>query len=429
MGDEPVGVLGDLRLDALIGKIDLHGAHIPDRAKVHPAPLVLAAVRAPPVFDVFVCDLIRAAAGGHRHALAVGQEHEFRLPEGGGLRVHRPVAVALIAPELAVRVKAGLPQAEPPLHVVVHGDGHAGRVPVVPVSVRDGGAVTSTVDEAAGLIGEGVVLRKMIGSKRLVGHQHCVAVDVGLRGGKGVLQVILPRVLGHIGSLNIGVVPGKAPGQTAHGGLVSESLLGPQLRGHLHQALEQLLGLGLDVQPGLGAHMVRADPLIAPGLVVHGEHDLLFPQGLHGLRVQLHAPDGGDVGAAPVEVEAAVVVHEEVRVPEGKASLDLLPVPAQGVLRAVEIAGLIALAGGEIEPVPRRAHVRRVVEHRDRRLQRMIFPVHHVVRDIEAPGHGGEEIIAAFEELQRGVCRLPVNRESGLSQARHIGHLKIVFIG
>ena len=285
------------------------------------------------------------------------------------------------------------------------------------------------VDKAAGLIGEGVVLRKMIGSKRLVGHQHCVAVDVGLRGGKGVLQVILPRVLGHIGSLNIGVVPGKAPGQTAHGGLVSESLLGPQLRGHLHQALKQFFGLGLDVHSRLGAHVIHTDALIAPGLVVHGEHDLLFSDGTHSLGVQLHAPDGRDVGAAPIKVKSAVVIHKEVRVPEGESSLDLLPLAAERVFRAIEIAGLAALAGGEIEVVPRRAHVRRIVEHRDRRVQGVILPVHHVVRDIKAPGHGGEEIIAPLEQLQRGVGRLPINRKLCLSQTRHVGLLKVVFIG
>ena len=349
--------------------------------------------------------------------------------EGGGFHVHGPVAVALVAPELAVGVEAGLPQAEPPLHVVVHGDGHAGGVPVVAVFIRDGGAVARAVDKAAGLIGEGIVFGKAVRPQGLIGHQNRVAVDVQLRGGEGVLQVILPAVLGHIGALNIGVVPGKAPGQTAHGGLVGESLLGPQLRGHLHQGLEELLGLGLDVLPGLGAHMVRSDPLIAPGLVVHGEHDLLFPDGQHGLRIQLHAPDGRDVGAAPVKVKSAVLIHKEIRVPDGKGSLDLLPLAAEGIFRAVEIAGLIALAGGEIEVISRRANVRRIVEHRDRRFQGVILPVHHVVRDIKAPGHGGEKIIAPLEQLQRGVGRLPVNRELWLSQARHVGNLKIVFIG
>ena len=269
----------------------------------------------------------------------------------------------------------------------------------------------------------------MIRTQGLVRNQHRVAVDVQLGGGEGVLQIILPRVLGHVGALDIGVVPGKATGQTAHSGLIGEALLGPQFRGHLHQTLEHLFRLGLDVDAGLGADVIHADALIAPALVVHGEHDLLFPDGQHGLGVQLHAPYWRDVRAAPVEVETAVIIHKEVRVPEGKGPLDLLPFPAQGILRAVEIAGLAALAGGEIEPVPRRAHVRGIVKDRDRRIQRMILPVYHVVRDIEAAGHGGEEIVAPLEQLQRRVCRLPVDRELCLPQAGHVGLLKVVFIG
>ena len=175
--------------------------------------------------------------------------------------------------------------------------------------------------------------------------------------------------------------------------------------------------------------MIAADTLITAGFVVHGEHDLLFPEGPHGLRLQLHAPDRCDIGAAPIEIQAPVVITEEIGVPEREAPRQLLPLAVDGVLRTVKVAGLAALGGREVEILPHRAHVRRVIENRDRRLQRVILPVHHVVGDIEATRHGGKKPITALEIFERRVGGLTVDGKLCLSEPRHIRLLEVVFIG
>ena len=44
----------------------------------------------------------------------------------------------------------------------------------------------------------------------------------------------------------------------------------------------------------------------------------------HRLRVELHAPDRGDVVAAPVEIELSVIIEKQVRIPEIKRSRDAI---------------------------------------------------------------------------------------------------------
>ena len=137
------------------------------------------------------------------------QQHPGRiapgvLPEAG--ERHRPVAVALVAEELAVGVEARGPEADAALKVVVDGDAHGGRVPPVALLVLHGGAVARAGQEAAGLVGIGVVFRQTEGAERAFAHIDAVGIGVVLGARGGVLEIVLPAVLVHPGALDVGPV-------------------------------------------------------------------------------------------------------------------------------------------------------------------------------------------------------------------------------
>ena len=48
----------------------------------------------------------------------------------------------------------------------------------------------------------------------------------------------------------------------------------------------------------------------------------------------------------------------------------------------------------------------------------MVFPVQHIVRDIEASRHGREEPVSTLKKLQRRIGCLAVNSELRLTKAK-----------
>ena len=143
-----------------------------------------------------------------------------------------------------------------------------------------------------------------------------------------------------------------------------------------------------------------------PAVPVRGAENqlLLFSDGRHGLGVKLLAIDGRGVGTTPVEINPAVLVLEGVRIPERERFADFLKVVVQGILAAIDGAG-VPVGGRENEPVAYLTHVRSIAEGRQLPVF-MPVPMEHVVGVVKAAGHRGEEIVAPLEKDQRGVGRL-----------------------
>ena len=245
---------------------------------------------APPGPDVLLGGLFRLVpgqAGGSRGALSRAQKHPCRLAPGIVLLFgdgHGPVAVALVAEELAVRVKARGPETDAPLEIVVDGDAHRSRMPEIALTVLHRGAVARAGQEAAGLVGIGVVFRERKVTERTVGHIDAVGIGVELGAGAGVLEIIFSVVLVHPGALDIRPVREHAADQRLD-----------LFRNHaLGDALRLVKGLVFGVDLLLGGRedaVVLAEALIADlkGMPLNERLRLGFRQ--HGLRIELHAVD------------------------------------------------------------------------------------------------------------------------------------------
>ena len=400
---------GTGNVDPVVGEVHLHGTDVHGSAQVHLQPF--AAVngsRLPPGLHVLLRDFsgfVTGRAGGRRGRLARAQQHPGWVPPGIVLLPgdrHGPVAVALVAKELPVRVEACGPEAHPALKIMIFGDAHGGRVPQVPLPVRHGGAVARAGQKAAGLVGIGIVSGQGEGPQRMVAHVHSVGVGVVLSAGRGVLKIVFPVMLVHPGPLDIGPVGEHAADQRLH-----------VRRDHgfrhalgFHERL--IFCLYLRVGSGQGAvvfaHALEAD---SKGAALYERG--LFSLGKHSFRIQLHAIDGRLVGAAPVEIDPAVVVPEQIGVPEGEGALDPLIGPVQDVLRAPAVAGVLPVGGAEIHPVPQHPHVRRVVVEGQLVRETMAFPMHQIVADPNAQRHGSEDIISPLKLNQRRIRRLPAD--------------------
>ena len=211
-----------------------------------------------------------------------------------------------------------------------------------------------TGQEAAGLVGVGGVVRQAEGPQRAVAYVHAVGIGVELGAGGGVLQVVFAIVLVHPCPLDIGPVGEHTPDEGLH-------IFG-------NHALRDTLGLveglifGVNLRLGGGEEaVVLAEALVADveGMALNQRQGL--PLGLHGVPIQLHAVNGGYVGAAPVEVHPAVIVHKQVGVPEGEGTLDFLIGAVENVFRPVSVAVLLPAGGAEIHPLAHHPHVRGVV--------------------------------------------------------------------
>ena len=138
------------------------------------------------------------------------------------------------------------------------------------------------------------------------------------------------------------------------------------------------------------------------------QHELLTDR-IHGLGIKLHAPDGRDVGAAPVEIHPPVVVDEQVGIPEGKAAFDLLIRSVQNILRAVPVAVLLPTGGAEIHPIAHDPHIGGVVVQGKFPGQSVVFPMRQIVRHPHAQRHGGKDVIPAMKTDHGRVGGFPAD--------------------
>ncbi len=299
---------------------------------------------------------------------------------------------------------------------MVSGDAHGAGVPPVPLTVLHGGAVARAGQEAAGGVGVGVVGAGRERPQGTFAYTDAVIVDIVLGAGGSVLQVVSAVMLGHPGPLDIGIVRqgGAQQGAVA----LRRGLDGRCDICHILRAAAGGFGdpLSEDLRDGAGGGvimMLLAGALVAVFrlVVVNQRHGLSNP--LHGLRVQLHAPDGGHVATAPVEVQPSVIVQEKVGVPEVEGAGKLFEYAAFRIFCAVEVADFPLAAGAEVHPVPDGPHIRSVIVERHA-CQRAQLPARHVLADQEASGHAGEEIVFSPEQDHGRIGGLPVQGEASL---------------
>ena len=364
-----VAVRREIHHQLFICHVYLNGTDIILFAKVHAEPFArLCTGGTPPAAAVLVDCQLRTAVfcgAGSRDRLFVTQQHPFRLLAGGIEFASRDavgvIGKVLVAVKHAVLVEPGREQPHPALKVIVDGNAHGGGVPPVAVDVGNGAAVACTGDESTGLCGKRIGCLPHKGAQRRTGGVYTVGVRVVLGAGAGVLQVIEAVMLCHKGTLNVGFANGVEHGSQAFGTQAGDVC-------HLRRQI-QLAGLGvIELLHGLVQHAgfpvhdaVVAGTLVAKGSFIAEDQLLLFTDGGHGVRVQFHAVDRGDVGTAPVEVHPAIVIAEQIRVPESKGRGNLRKRLGQGVSGAQDGAVAPLAAGAEVEVIAHLPHIRCVV--------------------------------------------------------------------
>ena len=240
----------------------------------------------------------------------------------------------LVAVQHAIRVKPGGEQPHAAFKVVVDRNAHRGRVPVVAVFVGNRAAVSGTRHKPARLGGKRVGRLQRERSQRGLGGVHTICVGVVLGAGAGVLQIICTVVLCHKCALDIGLVDGVEHGGQ-HFGVQSRHLrhLGRQLQLAGYLVIERLHGLVKHAALFIHNPVVTG-ALIAQFVFTAKDQFFFLADGCHGFGVKLHAPDRGHIGAAPVEIDAAIIVPEHIRVPEVERRADLGKRFSQRVRRA-----------------------------------------------------------------------------------------------
>ena len=346
----------------IVAEVELHGMHLVTLCKIERDGALLFR-RLPEGADVFVGDVLCILGRGRDGAgLLIGKEHPAGRFEGSVLHGVYPIAEALIAVKLVVLIESRLPEPEAAFEEMRARNARGGRVPERALSA-EGAAVTCARNKAARVIGIGRVLRERIGPERRIGDIDAVAINVELGAGGGVLEIILPLVLGHPSALHVGAVQ-KYLFQDflLFGRQRLHHVLFGQLGGGLFQHRGELVfehfqgGARFGVEEVIFAEALVADDAM-PALEKHGR----LPLGAHGIFVELHAVDGGQIGTPPKEVHFSVVIEEEVGIPKGEAALDLFKLPFGEGLAAIEIADGIAFGGAEIEIFPVYAHVGRII--------------------------------------------------------------------
>ena len=253
-------------------------------------------------------------------------------------------------------------------------------MPQIAIFILNGTAVPRAGDKTAGPGTEGGVRR--VGERPQGGISHIVPVAVNrfLRGGRGVLEIIFP-------------VP------FVHEGALQEGLAGKVKKEPVHETVrEGVLPLFL---AGIG------EPFPAMVGLILTEHGLFLPNGQHGLPVQFDPPDWLHIAAAPVEVHPAVIVPEQVGVPEVKGGADFLEAIRHRIFGAPDSAGRTLVRSTEIKIVPDLPHIRGIAVD----VQIPVFmpaPADQIVRAVESGAHADKQVVSVLKIDQGGVRTLPV---------------------
>ena len=317
----------------------------------------------------------------------------------------RIVGKILVAEQHAVLVKPGREQPHATLKVVVDRNAHRGCVPIVAVLVGNGAAVSGTRHKPARLGGKRVGRLQRERSQRGLGCVHAVGVGVVLGAGAGVLQIIRTVVLCHKRALDIGLADSVEHGGQCFG-------VQPRHLCHLGRQLQLAGCLVIERLHGLVKHAalfihdsVVTGALIAQFFFATKDQFFFLADGCHGFGVKLHAPDGRGVGAAPVEIDAAIIVTEHVGVPKGERSADLGKRLGQRVRRAQKRAVTPLAAGRKIQVAADLAHIGGVVVNEQIGVG-VEIPMQQIVRVPEPCRHRNKQVVFILEVHQCRVCTL-----------------------
>ena len=209
----------------------------------------------------------------------------------------------------------------------------------------------------------------------------------------------------HERTLNVGFAHGVEHGSQAFGTQAGDVC---HLRRQIQLAGFRVIELlhGLVQHAGFPVHnAVVAGAFVTQYGFIAEDQLLLFTDGGHGVRVHLHAVDRRSIGAAPVEVHPAIIIAEQVRIPESKGRRYFGKRLGQGVGGAQNGTVAPLAAGAEVEVVAHLPHIRCVVI--DEQIGVCVeVPVQQIVRVPEPCRHGNKQVIFALEGYQRGVSAL-----------------------
>ena len=291
---------------------------------------------------------------------------------------------------------------------MIHADAHGRGVPEIPIGILYRAAMPRALHKAARLGGKGVALLQRERPERRIGHIDAIAVGVELGGRGGILQIVLAVMLCHKGALDVGLanrtkhfdelfpIEAAARGQC----LRQLQLPGGRVDKGLQCLIHRACLLGRDIS-------VLAAALIAQRIRLLKNQLAALPDGQHGVRVHLDSIDGVGVAAAPVQIDATVIVTEEVWVPEIKRRTDLLKRIRQRVLCAQDRAVLAAARGAEVQVLSHLAHIRRIIIYQQIAVG-VVFPVGQIAAVPESARHRREQIVDTLKVNQCRVSSLTV---------------------
>src|ERR1017187_706368 len=354
------------------GTADLYGFHAAPFPQIDTEPFARAGrARAPIGLDVFVKGLLRPEAIETRRslsALSVGEQHPSRVRVDAAILAFfrydlRIVAEQRVHVQHAIGIEAGGEQTEAPFELVLHRDHHGGDVPVVTLLVGEGGAVARARDEAGGLVRERAGLR--VGEGPAGARRGVDAIGIGAEFGarRSVLQVVGATVFDH------------------------------------PRAFQPRAFLKLVV--GGGTQVVVAAPLPAMPGVVGAEAEKRLADGPElVVPIEFHAWNGAVIGKAVIEVDAGIVVSEQVWVSDTECLAYELPLVSFGIAALVQSDIACGVVQGVVED-----HHRRGISFHRQTGRRDEGPFDHVLGVSVPTGLRCEEVVVVAQEHDRRVGR------------------------
>ena len=271
-------------------------------------------------------------------------------------------------------------------------------MPPLPLPVLHGGAVARAGQKTTGMVGVGIVFRQGERTQGTVADIDPIGIDVIFRARACVLQIIPVFMLCHPRALDERRIGEHASDHrlSVIRNLILSHASGSQECPHLR--------VGLFLSERLKA-VIFSRALKPDFKRTSLDQNLFFSLWKHRFRVQFHAPDRGGVGAAPVEIDPAVVIDKQIGIPKGKVTRYFFIRPVQNIPCAPAIAAFIPAGSTEIYPLAHHTHVRGIIIQRQLPGKPMVLPMRQVIRHPHAQGHGRKDVIAALKADHGGVCR------------------------
>ena len=200
---------GNRHTDLIIRKIDLYRPDIHDFTQIAGQPFsLLTGCSPPPGLYVFVRSFLRSFSffpGRGIHLFLIVQQIPLRIfprIQNTFRDRHRPVSIVLIAEQISLCVKSCRPQSYSSFHRIVDADAHGGCVPEITGQIFQCRTMSCPRQKSARFIGIGTIFCQTKRSQWIFRHITSVTIDIILRAGGSILQIIKAMMFRHPGSLN-----------------------------------------------------------------------------------------------------------------------------------------------------------------------------------------------------------------------------------